>query len=393
MDTKHVALSRGLFIVTAMVAILYLPLALNYTWPLFSGDVSRWQDGVNTAINGRGYALGDGSVEVVRHSAYAEHRVVLLVHTTLGALALLLAMFQFSARLRERRPAAHRWTGRAYLALMSTSMVTALIFLYVTPPAQHFIGPAFETQLRGLAVGTLASAWYALYAIRNRDVVTHRAWMTYSIAFMMAAPLLRFIWIGIQPLIPQHDVLTNIGVGSLILGVAAPGAAAFAFMLSESSRLRDSQPRAASTPIPLWPYGAAAGLAVLGSLAYTGLTQRLPAPIPHSLVAFHLVPVWICVAIAAVGVARARTAGDTARERQWRWLLWGFAAAPTSASLYSLIVPPDFTAADAIIAGGMDGAAIPITIGFAVVVRVVARSRTDDPDGVATSSQVAGVER
>ena len=196
-NDKRVTLSRGLFLFTAVVGALYLPLALNYTWPLFGTGVPRWQDDVNTAINGRGYALGDGSVDAVRHQAYAEHRVVLLVHTTLGALALTLAMFQFSARIRERWPAVHRWNGRSYLALMTVSMLTALIFLYVTPPARHFIGPAFETQLRGLAVGTLASAWYALYAIRKRDMVSHRAWMTYSIAFMLTAPLLRFIWIGI----------------------------------------------------------------------------------------------------------------------------------------------------------------------------------------------------
>ncbi|MCV7354348.1 DUF2306 domain-containing protein [Mycolicibacterium fluoranthenivorans] len=379
-NDKQVTLSRGLFIFTAVVGALYLPLALNYTWPLFGTGVPRWQDDVNTAINGRGYALGDGSVDAVRHQAYAEHRVVLLVHTTLGALALTLAMFQFSARIRERWPAVHRWNGRSYLALMTISMLTALIFLYVTPPARHFIGPAFETQLRGLAVGTLASAWYALYAIRKRDMVTHRAWMTYSIAFMLTAPLLRFIWIGIQPVIPQHDVLTNIGVGSLILGVVAPGGAAVAFIAS-----RQAPSDEADTAAPVWRYGAAVALAVLGSLTYTGLTSRLPEPIPHSLVAFHLVPVWISIAMALLGVARARARDNVARERQWRWLLWGFAAAPLSASLYSLIVPPDFTAADAIIAGGMDGAAIPITICFAVIVRAAARARAEGPGPLAAA--------
>lgn len=372
---KQRAVSRGLFIVTAVVAALYLPLALNYTWPLFHPEATSWQDGVNTAINGRGYALDEGSVQSVRHAAYAEHRVVLLVHTTLGALALALALFQFSGRLRTRRPAAHRWIGRAYLALMSVSMLTALIFLYATPPAEHFIGPAFETQLRALAVATFASAWYAVYAIRNRDVVTHRAWMTYSIAFMLTAPLLRFIWIGIQPLIPQHDLLTNIGVASLILGVVAPGAAAAAFMVSQRP-----PPDDVATPVPAWRYGAAVAVAVAGSLTYTAMTLRLPEPIPHTLVAFHLVPLWIAIALAAVGVARSRNRHDTARERQWRWLLWGFTAAPVSVTLFSLIVPPAFTAADAIIAGGMDGAGIPITICFGVVVHTAARMRTDDPN-------------
>jgi uncharacterized membrane protein len=372
---KGIAVSRRFFVLTVAIAAFYVPLALNYTWPLFAPGLSRWQDTVNTVINGRTYALGDGSVESVRHGAYAEHRVVLMVHTTLAGLALALGLFQFSPRLRARRPAVHRWIGRSYLALMSVCMLTALIFLYLTPPAQHFIGPAFETQLRALAIGTLGSGWYAVYAIRRRDVITHQAWMTYGIALMMTAPLLRVIWIAIQPLIPQHDLLTNIGVGSLILGVVAPAGAVFAFMLT-----KQATPEAGVRSVPTWTYGAAVALAVVGSLAYTALVLRLPAPIPHSLVLFHLVPAWITLTIAARGVFRARAVGDAVRERQWRWILWGFAAAPTAASLYAQIVPPAFTTADAVLAGGMDGPVIPITVAFALVVHAAARTqrRSDD---------------
>ncbi len=372
---KGIAVSRRFFLLTVAVAAVYVPLALNYTWPLFAPGISRWQDVVNTLINGRDYAVGGGSVDSVRHGAYAEHRVVLMVHTTLAGLALALGLFQFSPRLRARRPAIHRWTGRTYLALMSVSMLTALIFLYVTPPAQHFIGPAFETQLRALAIGTLGSAWYAVYAIRRRDVITHQAWMTYGIALMMTAPLLRVIWIGIQPLIPQHDLLTNIGVGSIVLGVVAPASAVFAFMLTQRTT-----PQSGVGSAPKWTYSAATGLAIVGSLAYAGLVVRLPAPIPHSLTLFHLVPAWITIALAARGVFRARAAGDTVRERQWRWLLWGFAAAPTAAALYAQIVPPAFTTADAVLAGGMDGPVIPITISFALVVHAAARSRHQADD-------------
>ncbi|WP_168176070.1 DUF2306 domain-containing protein [Mycobacterium sp. ST-F2] len=370
-------MSRRFFLLTVAIAVGYVPLALNYTWPLFAPQMSHWQDAVNTLINGRSYAVGAGSVESVRHGAYTEHRVVLMVHTTLAALALTLGLFQFSPRLRTRRPAVHRWTGRVYLTLMSVSMLTALVFLYITPPAQHFIGPAFETQLRALAIGTLGSAWYAVYAIRRRDLVTHRAWMTYGIALMMTAPLLRVIWIGIQPLIPQHDLLTNIGVGSIVLGVVAPGSAVFAFMLTQRA-----QPDSQVSSSPAWKYGAAVGLAIVGSVAYAALVVRLPAPIPHSLALFHLVPAWITLALAARGVFRARAAGDTVRERQWRWLLWGFAAAPTAASLYAQIVPPVFTTADAVLAGGMDGPVIPITVAFALVVHAAARTqhRADDLD-------------
>ena len=98
-------MSRRFFVLTVAIAAFYVPLALNYTWPLFAPQMSHWQDAVNTLINGRSYAVGAGSVESVRHGAYTEHRVVLMVHTTLAALALTLGLFQFSPRLRTRRPA------------------------------------------------------------------------------------------------------------------------------------------------------------------------------------------------------------------------------------------------------------------------------------------------
>jgi hypothetical protein len=383
-EHKRSSAPRWVFIATVIVVLFYAPLAINYTWPLFFPSTPRLQDGLNTLINGPAYAVGTGSVESVRHGDYSQHRVVLLIHTTLGALALILAMFQFSTRLRVRYPGAHRWTGRTYLVLMTTSMFTALLFLLTAPAAQHFIGRAFETQLRGLAVSTLGSAWYAVYAIRRRDVVSHGAWMTYGIAFMMTAPLLRVLWIGLQPVIPHHDLLTNIGVASLILGVAAPGGAAVIFVLT-----RRDGPAASVRSVSAWIYPAIVLMAVIGSCTYTAMTLRLPEPIPRSLATYHVVPVAIFIVITLIGVRNARARGNTVREQQWRWLLWGFAAAPAVTTLYSLIVPPSFTAADAIIAGGMDGAVIPITIAFARVVHAAATSATNAPAG----AQPATTER
>ena len=358
-----------------MVVVFYAPLAINYTWPLFHPGAPRLQDQLNTVINGSAYAVGEGSVESVRHTAYQQHRMMLLIHTTLGSLALLLAMFQFSTRLQISRPAIHRWTGRGYLTLMTVSMLTALGYLMITPPAQHFIGPAFETQLRGLAVFTLGSAWYAVYAIRNRDVVSHRAWMTYSIAFMMTAPLLRVLWIALQPLIPQHDLLTNTGVASLVLGVAAPAGAAMIFMLT-----RADGPSATVRSVSAWVYVAIVSMAVVGAGTYTRLAVRLPEPIPHTLAVFHVLPVAVVILIMLIGIRNARANGNTVRERHWRWLLAGISAAPVSTTLYSMIIPPSFTVADGVIAGGMDGSVITITIAMALVVRNAARSDSSIED-------------
>lgn len=379
-ELKQLSTSRVFYIATVAVALLYVPLAVNYTWPLFSPRVPRLQDWINTLINGRAYAVGDGSVEAVRHSDYSQHRTVMAVHTTLGAIALGLAMFQLSGRLRTRYPAVHRWMGRAYLALMTVSMLTAMIFLVAAPYVHHFIGRAFDLQLWALALGTLGSAWYALYAIRNRDVVTHRAWMTYSVALMMTAPLLRVLWIGIQPIIPQHELLTNLGASAIVLGVAAPFGAAAAFVLTQRGWVNST----ALSPSPV-VYAWMLGPAALGSVGYTVLALRLPEEIPRSLVAYHLVPLWIAVAISLAGAWRARSHGDATREQRWRWLLCGVAAAPVAACVTAAVGAPVYTASDAVIAGGMVGAPGPITIAFAVIVYTAAR-RAPKPEAASGNS-------
>ena len=355
--------SRIFFVATAITAFLYLPLAVNYTWPIFFPGPPRLPDGVNAFVNGRAYSVGDGSVEAVRHVDYARNRTVMGVHTMLGGLALALAMFQFSAKLRTRRPAVHRWIGRAYLALMTTSMLTAIAFLLAAAPVNHFGGRAFDAQLWALAFGTLGSAWYALYAIRTRDMVTHRAWMTYSISLMMTAPLLRVVWIGIQPIIPQRDLLTNLGMGSVMLGVVAPFSGAVAFMLA----YRGGKTRGQAAP-PAWTYALPVVIAALGSLGDGALGLRLPHDVPQIIVLFHLVPAVIALAITLAGALHARAGGNAVREQRWRWLSYGAAFAPPMAFVLALISLPVYPLSEAVILGGMVGPAVPITLAFALVV-------------------------
>lgn len=354
---------RLFFIATAVIAVLYLPLAINYTWPLFFSGASRLQDDVNTAVNGNEYAVGKGSVEDFRHADYARHRGVMLVHTTLGALALGLALFQFSTRLRTAWPAVHRWTGRTYLALMTASMLTAIIFLIGSSPISHYSGRAFDLQLWMLALGTLFGGWYALVAIRRRDIVAHRAWMTYSIALMMTAPLLRVLWIGIQPLLPQHVLLDNLGASAVLLGVIAPFSAAVAFMLTQRGRGTGDE-----KPAPANRYVGLLAVAALGSVGYVAQFAGLPEDIPPVYLAFHLVPAWLAIGIAGVGIRNGRAQGNPVREQRWRWLLTGVALAPVAASATALIAAPAYGATNAFIAGGMVGAPLAISLAFALVV-------------------------
>ena len=199
--------------------------------------------------------------------------------------------------------------------------------------------------------------------------------MGYSIALMMTAPLLRVLWIGVQPVIPQHDLLTNLGVASILLGVLAPFGAAVAFMLTNRGRGGGADTATAAPGYRMW-----LAVALFGSVIYTVLFSRLPESVPDAVLAYHLVPVWLAAAIAVAGIRNARVAGDGVREQRWRWLLAGVALAPVAASVTALLTAPVYTATDAVLAGGMVGASLPITAAFALVVwQARVRRRTPAP--------------
>jgi hypothetical protein len=96
-----------LFWAVASVGLLDVPLAFSYMWFAFDPDAPRLQEAVNAAINGTAYGTGDWSVVGVRDSAYRRHRILMLTHTTLGAVALLLAFAQLWVerdRVEEGQP-------------------------------------------------------------------------------------------------------------------------------------------------------------------------------------------------------------------------------------------------------------------------------------------------
>ena len=143
-------------VVVVLLAVGYFPLAFTYVWHFFVPGAPRLQDAVQNAVVGHDFAYGHGSVVALRADDYRAHRVVMLVHTSAGALTLALAVLQYSARLR-RVPGVHRWTGRTYLLLMGVSMAAAYAFLVAAPQIDYFGGSAFDLQLWVLASSTLAS--------------------------------------------------------------------------------------------------------------------------------------------------------------------------------------------------------------------------------------------
>lgn len=372
-----------------VLAVGYFPLAFTYVWHFFDAGAPRLQDGLQGAVVSHDFAYGQGSVVALRAEDYRANRLVMLVHTSAGALALALAMLQYSARLR-RRPGVHRWVGRTYLALMGVSMAAAYAFLLSAPTIDYFGGTAFDLQLWVLASSTVATAVLALVAIRRRNLLGHRAWIGMNIAFMLTAPLLRVLWVGLGRLDHGIELMVGLDVGASTLGVVAPGAGALALLLT--------QPDRRTTPVApgaRLQYAGAIAVSLAGSCWLAARFAPLPQEVPGaSLWVGHLVPASALVVVCLAGAHRAGVAGRGTAEARWRLLLWGAAVATPSAALTTVLATPVYGTIDGFLAGTMVGASGPIVLAFALVVRAAARrpargsARNQQPEG-----RSDGVER
>src|SRR5215212_11858519 len=104
---------------------------------------------------------------------------LLLFHGVAGAVALLLAPFQFSARLRRRSMGAHRVLGRLYVA-------GAFISAPLAVPVAIRLGPPSLVMAATIqSCGWLLTTATALYAVRKGDIRQHQEWMTRSYPFAM----------------------------------------------------------------------------------------------------------------------------------------------------------------------------------------------------------------
>lgn len=107
------------------------------------------------------------------------HVLSVIPYAVLGA-------FQFSARLRRRRPGWHRATGRVLVGL---GLAVAFSGLWMTVFYPRQTGTGELAYVLRLSVGSAmaASIILGLTAIRHGDVARHLAWMTRAYALALGA--------------------------------------------------------------------------------------------------------------------------------------------------------------------------------------------------------------
>jgi uncharacterized membrane protein len=113
-------------------------------------------------------------------SHYASAAWFLPVHAVFGMLAMGLAAFQFSNRLRARYLRMHRILGYAYVTSVFISAPFAVIVALKIPKPVSVIA-ANCTQ----SLGWIVCTSIALYSVRSGNIALHRRWMIRSYPFAM----------------------------------------------------------------------------------------------------------------------------------------------------------------------------------------------------------------
>jgi predicted membrane protein DUF2306 len=113
-------------------------------------------------------------------------RLAFVLHISASPIALALGLLQFLPRLRGRRPAFHRWTGRVYALAVLIGGAAALVMA---------LG-SFDRPVAAIGFGALAVLWLgatgrAIWLAMAGRTPEHRRWMIRSYALTLAAVTLR----------------------------------------------------------------------------------------------------------------------------------------------------------------------------------------------------------
>jgi uncharacterized membrane protein len=122
-------------------------------------------------------------------SRFAAHPFLTLLHILPGGIFLVLALAQFSARIRTRYIRFHRWSGRILVLAGFVMGLTALYFGLVMP----YAGPGEAIAIALFGGLFLVSLSLAFVAIRRRQVSRHRQWMIRAFAIAIAIATVRIV--------------------------------------------------------------------------------------------------------------------------------------------------------------------------------------------------------
>ena len=126
----------------------------------------------------------DPTSEIAQHFAPVKWYVI--PHAFFGVLAMLVAVFQFSNRLRARYLQTHRLLGYIYVGSVFIAAPLAI-------PMTVRYGPSLIAASCMQSLGWMLTTAIALFCVRQGNVVQHRRWMIRSYPFAMVFTVSRLI--------------------------------------------------------------------------------------------------------------------------------------------------------------------------------------------------------
>lgn len=361
----------------ATLAVVYAPMAVEYMWRFFTPDAPALWDHTMSTVVDHDEVYGAGSIHSEQTEAYEANRLVLLFHTTTGGIAILLFAAQFSTRFRSRLRR-HRIVGRIAVTLALVGMVGAAAYLLSVGPRGTFDGPGFWIQLWGLAIGTAVAVSLGFVAAFKRQIAMHSALMALGFALLLTAPLLRIFYLLLGNAWPEVTQLETNFAGAAFLGTWAP-LGAFLAARSQDLRVRPS-PRI--RPLPgRWVEVVVLAAAVVTTpvlvTRYADALGQVDRITVTGLVGFVA---GLLVAVANLVSARRSDAFVAAEE--WRVITLSLVATPPFALALWAVYDVWFTTGDAFLGTLLTGQALPLYLGFLVIVwrrRTVRASSVNRP--------------
>jgi len=150
----------------------------------------------------------------------------MLAHGIFGALALFIATFQFSNRLRYRNIRLHRIMGRVYVMGVLVAAPAAIPVAFILGPPELFMAAVVQSTAWIVTTGT------ALYCIRTGRMQHHREWMIRSYPFAAVFVIARIIMA-----IPAVQNLGQVGLVSVVWSCIALALFAPSFVMALQSSL------------------------------------------------------------------------------------------------------------------------------------------------------------
>ena len=306
-----------------IACLIYAPMSIEYMTQYFTSAAPELYLRSVSAVISLNPDSQVGSLVHHQVPTYVNSRWIMLVHTVTAGLALLFGILQFSARVRRNWPALHRFSGRAMLIIVATSMITALAFLFRTGSAATTSGPPFFNILLIFAICVLAAAVLAFLAIKERQIKLHQAFMTYMFAMLLTAPIIRIIVITLLLVASSESFDSDFMIGA---GMAGPLAVFGAAVVVRRFGDRSVEPGSSIVDNPAiarfsWVAGAIGLVAVI--LVGADLVGQVDLPL--AAVSFATVVLLLaCVALRL----RSRAVGNHQAAKDWEILQSAIAAAP-----------------------------------------------------------------